>query len=321
MKNMIYKEYSKREIYVLELKKECTLDEGFTPVKDFIYNLQRYHLLDAYRKVVTSGLKPKGANTDSVIVDSDYQTLDDIFHFNKEIGGYKYEYDKRLCNKKIVLTQNELIKINTTKINSYTVKTEKDFDKCNQYSIEKYNNEIISILNKHTRLFIGSKVPGGGKSTSAALGCKEDELLYCTPYNMLAEILLMDNNEAITYNKLLKLRVENDVTKVSKTHYDVSKYKRIVFDELLLCDPDVLSSLYRFMLKFPDKQIIATGDKDQLDCISFKFNNASEQSEYIKKCVDHLFPNQIILTENKRLNTKKDKLKLNKIYLTKQLML
>ena len=51
------------------------------------------------------------------------------------------------------------------------------------------------------------------------------------------------------------------------------------------------------MLKFPDKQIIATEYKTQLHCISFKFNNVTNQSEYIKKCVNYLFPNQINLTK------------------------
>ena len=67
------------------------------------------------------------------------------------------------------------------------------------------------------------------------------------------------------------------------------------------------------MLKFPDKQIIATGDKKQLDCISCKFNSVSHQAEYIKKYVDYLFPNQINLTENKRLDNEEDKIKLNGI--------
>ncbi len=304
----VIEKYSEHTLYILEIKKECVLDEGFTPIKDFIYNLQRLHLLDVYRRLKDNGFEPLGANTDSIMVDGDSTKLTDIFQFSKEFGGYKLEHDKKLRNKPILMDINKIIDFKIPTINTYYVESEKDFDLSNPESIIKYNNEVITITNQYNRLFIGSGLPGSGKSVAASLGCSENDILYCTSYNMLADILMMDGKDAITNNKLLSLRMNEDASGAqNKVHFDVSPYKRIVFDEVLLCDPDMLSRLYRFMLKFPDKQIIATGDIDQLDCINFKFNNVPDQSKYMKKCIEFLFPNRVILKVIKRLESAEDR--------------
>ena len=44
------------------------------------------------------------------------------------------------------------------------------------------------------------------------------------------------------------------------------------------------------MVKNPDKKIIATGDTDQLPCISFNFNNVKDQNQYLNDCINFLFP-------------------------------
>ena len=304
----IIENYSKRSLYVLKIKKECVLDEGFTPIKDLIYNLQRFHLWNVYRKLKSNGFVPLGTNTDSVIVDGNYESLHKNFQFSREFGRYKFEREKKLRNKPILLTINDIVDFKIMSVNTIYIESEKDFDLNIPESILKYNREVISILNDHKVLFIGSGLPGSGKSVAAALGCNKDEILFCTSYNMLVDVLMMDGNDAITNNKLLNLRINDDVTCAqNKVHFDVSPYKRIVFDEVLLCDPEMLSRLYRFMLRFPDKQIIATGDIDQLDCINFNFNNVSDQSKYMKKCIEFLFPKRIVLKVIKRLETEEDR--------------
>ena len=101
-----YIEYSDKKIYILQLSNEVILDEGFTPIKNFIYNLQRYYLYDVYCTMIKNDLKPIGVKTDSVIVEATEKRLDNIFHFNKEIGGYKFEDNKSPCDKQISLRQN-----------------------------------------------------------------------------------------------------------------------------------------------------------------------------------------------------------------------
>ena len=143
-----YIEYSDKKIYILQLSNEVILDEGFTPIKDFIYNLQRYYLYDVYSTMMKNHLKPIGVKTDSVIVEATEKRLDDIFHFNKEIGGYKFEDNKYPCDKQISLRHNTLMNFNIVQPYTYTIESEKDFNINNNESIEKYNNEIKSILKK-----------------------------------------------------------------------------------------------------------------------------------------------------------------------------
>ena len=126
----------------MQLSNEVILDEGFTPIKDFIYNLQRYYLYDVYSTLMKNDLKPIGLKTDSVIVEATEKRLDNIFHFNKEIGGYKFEDNKSPCDKQISLRQNTLINFNIIKPTIYTIESEKDFNINNKESIEKYNTEI-----------------------------------------------------------------------------------------------------------------------------------------------------------------------------------
>ena len=58
-----------------------------------------------------------------------------------------------------------------------------------------------------------------------------------------------------------------------------------------------------------DKIILATGDVNQLECIN-EISNVKDYKTYINHCINTIFPNEIFLTENKRLKTKEDKQKL-----------
>ena len=53
-----------------------------------------------------------------------------------------------------------------------------------------------------------------------------------------------------------------------------------------------------------------TGDSNQLPPFGFSYNNVKNTDEYLKNCINIMFPNQILLKENKRLNSDEDKEKL-----------
>ena len=215
--------------------------------------------------------------TDSVIVEATKEQLNNIFHFNNEIGGYKFEDDKLPCKQQIILRRNKLIDFGITKPTIYKIESEKDFNLNDSDSIEKYNNEIKNILDKNNRIIIKADVAGAGKTTAASFG--GSNVLYCTPFNMLCHILNMDEKEAITVCKLLKLRVNGDDETKKRTRYDTTDYDTIIFDEVLMHPPEVLSRIYKFMVKNPEKKIIPTGDTDQLPCISFNINNVKDQKQ------------------------------------------
>ena len=93
---------------------------------------------------------------------------------------------------------------------------------------------------------------------------------------------------------------------------DLSKYEAICFDEVKMYGPHYLSKIYNFMGN-TDKKVFATGDSDQLQPFGFYLNNVTNVKEYMKRCIDIMFPNQIILEHNKRLKTIQDQLLLIQI--------
>ena len=56
----------------------------------------------------------------------------------------------------------------------------------------------------------------------------------------------------------------------------------------------------------PDKIISATGDTDKLETIDLVSDRINYVT-YMNHCIDTIFPNNILLKENKRLKTKQDK--------------
>ena len=77
---------------------------------------------------------------------------------------------------------------------------------------------------------------------------------------MLAELLLMDDNEATTYRRLLSLIVDNDTVKVSKRHNNVLKYKHqleipkyhqnlMSFFQVLMIDMIIVYLILKLMLE------------------------------------------------------------------------
>ena len=290
-----YVQRSLRKIHLLQVKKQVKLCEGFVPIKDFIYNLQRYYLYQVCDQLEKNGLTPLGTITDSVLVNADEQTLNKIFHFNKEIGGYKFEKDKVLRDKCIELHKNDLIDIQTVKVNEIPITNEYDKD------------EIKTILQSHNNVLIKGLYAGVGKTT--ATGLASDKILYITPYNKLCQSLRRKGFSAITLCKLLNLNFKN-MKYVRKTEYDVSGFDCIVFDEIFMHDPRVLGMIKSYMHKHSNMKFIATGDLNQLMPFGYEFNNVQNVGTYMTECVDALFPNQITLKENKRLTNAEDKQRL-----------
>ena len=59
---------SEKHLYLLQIKKELQLIEGFIPIKDFIYNLQRYYNYVAYDTLTKHNIPIVGVSTDALLV-------------------------------------------------------------------------------------------------------------------------------------------------------------------------------------------------------------------------------------------------------------
>ena len=100
---------------------------------------------------------------------------------------------------------------------------------------------------------------------------------------------------------------EESLSKIDASQYDV-----IVFDEIYFVDICKLSKIKNFVDNNKDKIIIATGDTSLLEPIN-EYSNQKKYDEYADECINLIFPYEIYLTENKRLESNEDKAKLKQI--------
>ena len=63
-----------------------------------------------------------------------------------------------------------------------------------------------------------------------------------------------------------------------------------------------------------DKQYLCTGDIDQRKPFNFGCNNIEDQNKYQLFCLNQMFPDQMTLKINKRLNNDSDKQRIEKRY-------
>ena len=169
------------------------------------------------------------------------------------------------------------------------------------------NNEMKEILNEHDRTMAIGKLPGVGKTTA----CKNSgyKILFVTPYNKLCQELRKDHFDSVTLNKLLCINIEGNRHKNVKG-FNTSNYEAICFDEILMYTPSLLSKIYQYMEENKQLKYFSTGDSNQLPPFGYSYNNIKNIDEYLKNCINIMLPKQILLKENKRLNSIEDKEKL-----------
>ena len=214
--------YSKSEIYLIQSNKKVKLNEGFVPVKDFIYNLQRYYVYELYDKLVKNGIEPLGVSTDALLVNCHKDDLKNIIAFSKELGGYKLEENKALVNKPIVMKKNTLIDISVENVNEIELNNEFN------------NTEIEEVLNKHKCLLVKGAYAGVGKTYACSLGIEKNKILYVTPFNLLCQFLQKKGFHAVTLCTFFNLNFRNKKRSTKRKLFDLEGIERIVFDEIYL---------------------------------------------------------------------------------------
>jgi len=285
-------------IHILVIDKKETLVNGFRYIKELIYNNMSMFMFSLFNRVVAAGIIPKGIKTDAILVSETQSELEKHFSFNaNEIGGIKFETNKTCVNNPVVQKSNFSFNIPQLKVNHIEIQNEYD------------TNEFKQVFDKHNRVLLQGLYPGVGKSTAIS-NYTGHSILFVTPFNKLAQQTRVKGAaDAITINMLLGIYGDgHEYVKI--TPYDVSKYDCICFDEILINPPKILQKIDIFMNKYTDKKFFATGDVDQLQPIDFQANNINNVSSYLIDCVSHMFPNQITLKINKRLQTDKQRHKL-----------
>lgn len=279
------------KFYAVNVSKSRELVNGFSPMKDIIYNLQKIKTYRAYMKLTEHNIKVYGIKTDCLLIKSK-KNIKNIFEINSKMGGYKIERNKSQPSTELKIEENELIPI-------------PDFD---SPTIQQFNNEydtkaINEYLSAHRTAFIKGKYPGTGKSHS--IKSFDKNTLFVMPYRELCQELKSAGFEAITFNSLFGLDI-NDVKKNAR--YDVSQFTTICFDECFLHEPRRLVMVDSFIRENTNINVYACGDLNQCESINFS------DSEYISKCIDIIFPYQIYFQDIKRCKDKKDADKIKEMY-------
>lgn len=289
---------SETQFYLLNVEKQERLINGFTPIKDIIYCIQKVKILQIYNKMISLKLKVVGIKTDCVFYEGKNEIIKQHFDLSNAVGNFKIETGKYMMDSKLFIKDNDLIEF--IDFDNIKVKT---FD-------DEYNNkEINKYLIQNKRVMIKSLFPGSGKSQSIKnLGLKT---LFILPENKLAQDILNEKNEninAITFSKLFGLYA-NDIELEKNKAFDLTDYEAIFFDEICKHSPERLKRIAYFIINNPKLLVFGGGDFKQIAPINYEGN-----TKYLDDCLNIIFPNQILFKEIKRIADDKEKETIKGIY-------
>ena len=289
--------------YVLNIKQQTTLINGFRYIKELILQHHNYKMFRDAKTLIKNNINIYSVKTDALtILDSDVDKVQTLINFSSERGGWRLSKTEKIIfpSDNLQVINNSRIEITPLETTRLEVKDEYDTD------------EICSLFEKHKTVMVRAEYGGSGKSYACANMAKLGyNVLFVSPTNVLCRELSKGYDiESITINKLFGFNAEGE-TKHMKA-FDVSEYNCIIFDEIYFYNVSNLIKVNNFVKTYTDKIILATGDVEQLEAID-NISNVKNYEEYINHCINSIFPYDIFLTENKRLKTEEDKLKLKNI--------
>ena len=289
---------SETQFYLLNVEREERLINGFTPVKDIIYCMQKLKILQMYNKMVSLKLNIVGIKTDCIFYEGKNEIIQQNFDLTNSIGNFKIETGKYMADSKLFIKDNELIQF--IDFDNIKIKTFED-----EYNVESINKYLV----ENKRVMIKSLYPGSGKSQS--IKNLRLKTLFVVPENKLAQDILNEKHEninAITFSKLFGLYAD-DIELEKHKAFDLTNYEAICFDEIAKHSPDRLKRIANFIINNPKLLVFGSGDYKQIAPINYDGN-----AKYLDDCLNVIFPNQILFKEIKRVVDEKEKEAIKGIY-------
>jgi hypothetical protein len=282
--------YPLKDIWLMNTFATCVLNDGFQNIYDMIIQMNNVKMTQVMRKLRQIGCEVYGIKTDCVLYSGNEKVIRKHFNMEGIFDCFHIERNKKPCGNYVKgFTDNNMMEIT-------------DFEKLNVIEFEdEYDTEKINqSIKKNT--IVKADLAGCGKSTI----CKnyDKDCLFVCPYNVLCQAIRQDEFDSITLNNLLGF----DIAQKKTVQYDVSDVKTICFDEIYLAPPSVLSKICKYMRMHPEIRFLATGDLCQAPPIGYR-----GKGHIIDNMVNILFPNQILLHENKRMKKDEDKEKLRQL--------
>lgn len=277
---------------------------GFGYVNDLIVQQQSIETLQMADKIEKMGIKVRGIRTDCVMFDEKetkkFLEAEKDINIGFDVGQWEIEYHKHTNGlsfgvDKIPMDGDFMIDYKMVKPKAF--ENERDVSKDS-----KMMQYVVKNLDKN--VLIVADIAGAGKSTLCKAVCEKEKILFVAPRNALCqEIIKKDGIDAITINNLIGYTATGQMT----NPFDVSEYEVICFDEVMLNGADERRKLMIYMMKNKNKKFIANGDISQLPPIG---ERASGDDAYRLKCINIMFPKQVLLKRCKRGRTEADCLEL-----------
>jgi hypothetical protein len=85
------------------VEKQERLINGFTPIKDIIYCMQKLKILQMHNKMISLKLKVVGIKTDCVFYEGKNEIIQQNFDLTNSIGNFKIETGKYIADSKLFI--------------------------------------------------------------------------------------------------------------------------------------------------------------------------------------------------------------------------
>ena len=270
-----------KPLYVLNLTAKKLLVNGFRYIKELLMQHHNFFIKESYDKLKFNGIQVFSIKNDAFTIENkDIDNVKSILNLNSGIGNWRISKTKDIIYPSIKLDYKQNLNIQVSKLEINEIKVDDEYD----------TTTICKNFIDNKRVFVMGLYPGTGKSYLCEYMEKLGyNILVVCPTNQLAQ-----DKKGITLNKFFSVGMTED-TKMNK--FDDSKYDVIIFDELYFTNIDMLRRIKHYADNNPDKIILGTGDKDQLEPVE-QPTNIKDPIAYIQHCLYTIFPNYILLKRN-----------------------
>lgn len=262
--------------YVLVIKNERQLKNGFRYIKELLLQSHNFKLMQAYDALTEANVKITSVKTDCFTIPAECeQVARQLLSFDQGIGTWRVSKTEGIIFpfENLTLKELEEIEIKHLETNQLTVANEWDV------------NELCDHFEQHKRVMVRAEFAGCGKSHACrAMEARGHKVLFVCPTNKLAQNNL---ENGVTLNIFFGVGMTDDATaKMSK--FDDSAYDVIVFDEIYFANVRMMAKIKRYSEQNPNKIILATGDTNQLETIDL-VSDQIDYETYTDHCIDTIF--------------------------------
>lgn len=158
----------KQQSYLIEKRCKVELVNGFTPIKEMIYDIRSLKNYQTFMKLKAQGIRCVGIKTDSILIEWNRhieKIVKSKFDLSDKIGCYKLEYRKELPGDVIRKVLNKLPVVQEVEVVTHHITNERDV------------KEINCVFEKYSNMLLLGNLPGVGKTTTACnFVCKQNYL-------------------------------------------------------------------------------------------------------------------------------------------------